>query len=285
MGMTSKEVSDVSSLSRLLRVFDLFTEDNLHWTIEAIAQALDVSVPTSYRYVKVLLDARLLQRASNAQVTLGVRVMALDHIIRMADPVLNVGKPFMQELTAQTGFDCVMTGLYGEQIIDTHREYGQVPLALRYGRGRLRPLYLGGAPKAILSCYTPAQLRKLFDAHLSEIAQAKLPTDWPAHRQYFRAIRKAGYYFSNGELCKRATVRFGGQFPSSAVSSAWLLWMSKNWRNSSCVLRKTSRLEFLSPYFYERSTHETRQLFKQPRSQLRHRRWRRCARSHAHLGQ
>jgi DNA-binding IclR family transcriptional regulator len=200
MGMTSKEVSDVSSLSRLLRVFDLFTEDNLHWTIEAIAQALDVSVPTSYRYVKVLLDARLLQRASNAQVTLGVRVMALDHIIRMADPVLNVGKPFMQELTAQTGFDCVMTGLYGEQIIDTHREYGQVPLALRYGRGRLRPLYLGGAPKAILSCYTPAQLRKLFDAYLSEIAQAKLPTDWPAHRQYFRAIRKAGYYFSNGEL-------------------------------------------------------------------------------------
>jgi DNA-binding IclR family transcriptional regulator len=200
MSMSSKEFSDASSLSRLLRVFDLFTEDKLNWTIEGIADALDVSVPTSYRYIKVLLDARLLQRASNAQVTLGVRIMALDHIIRMADPVLNVGKPFMQELTERTGFDCVMSGLYGEQMIDTHREYGKVPLALSYGRGRLRPLYLGGAPKAILSCYTSAQLRKLFDAHLLEIAAAKLSTDWTAHRQYFRSIRKAGYYFSNGEL-------------------------------------------------------------------------------------
>ena len=198
--MSIKEISDVSSLSRLLRVLDLFTEDQLTWTTEAIADALDVSVPTSYRYVKVLLDAGLLQRAANAQVTLGVRIMALDHIIRMADPVLNVGKPFMQELTEQTGFDCVMSGLYGEQMIDTHREYGKVPLSLSYGRGRLRPLYLGGAPKVILSCYSSAQLRKLFDAHLSQIAEAKLPTDWAAHRQYFRAIRRAGYYFSNGEL-------------------------------------------------------------------------------------
>jgi DNA-binding IclR family transcriptional regulator len=198
--MSSKELSDVSSLSRLLRVLDLFTEDKLNWTTEAIADALEISVPTSYRYVKVLLDAGLLQRAANAQVTLGVRIMALDHIIRMADPVLNVGKPFMQELTEQTGFDCVMSGLYGEQMIDTHREYGKALLSLSYGRGRLRPLYLGGAPKAILSCYSSVQLRKLFDANLSQIAEAKLPTEWTAHRQYFRAIRKAGYYFSNGEL-------------------------------------------------------------------------------------
>jgi DNA-binding IclR family transcriptional regulator len=197
---SSSETSDVSSLVRLLSVLDLFTEDRLIWTTEAIAKAMAVSVPTSYRYVKVLLDAGLLQRAANAQVTLGARIMALDHIIRMADPVLNVGKPFMQELTEQTGFDCVMSGLYGEQMIDTHREYGKTPLSLSYGRGRLRPLYRGGAPKAILSCYSPAQLRKLFDAHFSEIVEAKLPADWTAHRQYFRAIRKAGYYFSSGEL-------------------------------------------------------------------------------------
>ena len=39
-----------------------------------------------------------------------------------------------------------------------------------------------------------------FDAHLYDIANAGLPTEWSAFRKYYSAIRKAGYYFSSGEL-------------------------------------------------------------------------------------
>lgn len=190
----------MSSLARMLSVLDLFSEQQLTWTAEGITEALQVSLPTGYRYVKMLVDAGLLQRTADSHYTLGPRIIMLDHYIRMADPVLQHGLPFMAELVEKTGFDCVISGLYGQQVLDTHREFSTLPATLSYGRGRPRPLFLGAAPKVILSCFTPAQLRKVFDLHAGEIAQAGLPTEWTEFRKYYNAIRKAGYYFSNGEL-------------------------------------------------------------------------------------
>ena len=189
-----------SSLARMLSVLDLFNEQQLTWSAEAIAEALQVSLPTGYRYVKLLVDAGLLQHAANAHYTLGARIVVLDHYIRMADPVLQHATPFMRELVERTGFDCVISGLYGQQVLDTHRESGSAPATLSYGRGRPRLLFLGAAPKVILACFTPTQLHKLFDQHTAEIAQVGLPTEWPAFRKYYSAIRRAGSYFSNGEL-------------------------------------------------------------------------------------
>lgn len=189
-----------SSLVRLLAVLDLFSDLRPSWSAEAIAEALQVSLPTGYRYVKVLADAGLLQRSADSHYTLGPRIIVLDHFIRIADPVLQHAIPFMRELVAQTGLDCVLSGLYGQRVLDTHREFGTTPANLGYGRGRPRPLFLGAAPKVIHACFPPAQLHKLFDAQPEAIAAAGLPTDWPAFRKHYAAIRKAGTYFSNGEL-------------------------------------------------------------------------------------
>ena len=195
--MTDKSLS---SLARMLGVLDLFNETTPVWSAEAVAEALDVSVPTAYRYVKLLVASGLLQRSAESQYSLGPRIIVLDHFIRAGDPVLQHALPFMQELVATTGFDCVISALYGQQLLDTHREYGSLPADLGYGRGRPRPLFLGGAPKVILSCFTPSALHKVFDQHQQEIAQAGLPTEWSAFRKYYSSIRKAGHYLSNGEL-------------------------------------------------------------------------------------
>ena len=189
-----------TSLARMLSVLDLFTEQRLHWSTEDISTTLGVSLPTAYRYVKTLTDAGLLRRSTDAQCTLGPRIVVLDHFIRQADPVLQCGIPFMKELVNQTGFDCVVSSLHGDQLLDTHREYGTMPADLSYGRGRPRPLFKGAAPKVILAGLAVPQLHKLFDAHSPDIAAAGLPTEWPAFRRYYSQIRKSGFYFSNGEL-------------------------------------------------------------------------------------
>lgn len=116
--MTDKSLS---SLGRMLSVLDLFSDQQLTWTAEGITEALQLSLPTGYRYLKMLVDAGLLQRAAGSQYTLGPRIIVLDHYIRMADPVLKHGVPFMAELVEKTGFDCVISGLYGQQVLDTHR--------------------------------------------------------------------------------------------------------------------------------------------------------------------
>lgn len=189
-----------SSLSRMLSVLDLFDDQRLQWSADDISAALGVSLPTGYRYVRMLSDAGLLQRSADSQYTLGPRIVVLDHYIRQADPVLQHGIPFMKELVAQTGLDCVVSALHGQQLLDTHRELGQTPASLSYGRGRPRPLFRGGAPKVILAGWSAAALHKLLDTHTEEIAAAGLPTDWPGFRRYYSQIRKAGFYLSNGEL-------------------------------------------------------------------------------------
>ncbi len=194
------EEKSLSSLERMLSVLDFFDDENLLRSADEIAVGLNVSLPTSYRYMKLLVDAGLLQRVADSRYALGPRIVVLDHYIRRSDPVLRVALPFMADLVSKTGFDCVLSGLFGLQVLDTHQEMGRIPATLAYGRGRPRPLFQGGAPKAILSAFTPAQLRKVFDTRQNEIAEAGLPTDWPSFRKYYSGVRKAGYYVSMGEL-------------------------------------------------------------------------------------
>lgn len=184
----------------MLGVLDLFDNTHLTRTAEDVATALDVSLPTSYRYVRLLLQAGLLQRVEDSHYALGPRIILLDHYIRRADPVLRVGLPILRELVEATGFDCVVTEQFGMQVLDTHREMGSTPTALAYGRGRPRPLFLGGAPKVLLSAFGSAQLRKVFDSRHEELVSGGLPPEWPEFRRYYAAIRKAGYYVSKGEL-------------------------------------------------------------------------------------
>ncbi len=192
--------SSTSSLERMLGVLDLFDDTHPMRTAEDIATALDVSLPTSYRYVRLLLQAGLLQRVEDSQYALGPRVILLDHYIRGADPVLRVGLPVLRELVAATGFDCVLSALFGLQVLDTYREMGGAPADLAYGRGRPRPLFQGAAPKVLLASFGSTQLKKVFESRHEELVRCGLPAEWPEFRRYYAAIRKAGYYVSKGEL-------------------------------------------------------------------------------------
>lgn len=193
-----------SSLVRMMAVLDLFDEQCSALTPEAIGEALRVSQPTAYRYVRVLTDAGLLQRQGAASYALGPRIIVLDHLIRRHDPVLRHAVPLMQELATTTGLDCVATALYGmparAQLVDIHRVFSAQPASLGYGRGRPRPLLLGAAPKVVLASLPAPQLRRLLDQHAPALQRAGLPPDWPAQRRHFARIRQAGSYVSVGEL-------------------------------------------------------------------------------------
>jgi DNA-binding IclR family transcriptional regulator len=184
----------------MLSVLSLFTDRQFYWSASEVARALEVSAPTAYRYLRLLVEENFLQRVSATQFALGAKIIVLDHYIRMADPVLKISIPVMQDLVQQTGFDCVLTGLYGQQLIDTHREYGDTPAPLAYGRGRPRPQFLGAAPKVILANFPALRLRQVFAQHSEEIAAVGLPQDWATFRQHFASIRRQGSYLSIGEL-------------------------------------------------------------------------------------
>jgi DNA-binding IclR family transcriptional regulator len=210
------------TVSRALAVLDLFDAVHPTWSAEDICTALGCSVPTGYRYIRELVAAGLLRRRPGGY-ALGPRIILLDYVMRQADPLLEAAAPIMRDLAQRTGCDTVLTAVYGDQILDVHREYGAPPLALAYGRGRPRPPFAGAAPKVILAAQPTAWVRKLYEGHREEARLAGMGADWAAFRAAVAAVRKRGFYVSRGELeqdicAVAASVNAGAGEPAAAVA-------------------------------------------------------------------
>lgn len=188
----------MSSLSRMLAVLDLITAETPACTVEAVAQKLDCSLPTAYRYVRELAAAGLLRRGSGGTYWLGTRAIELDYQIRITDPLLLAGTAPMRALADETGCDVVLGNVYGDHIITVHQEHGGEGISATYGRGRRMPLFRGMLSKMLLASIPRAQLRRIHAAHRDE-AEA-FAADWETLLANLKAIRSAGYCVSHGEL-------------------------------------------------------------------------------------
>lgn len=190
----------MSSITKLLSILELFSEERPFLPVEQVATGLDCSIPTAYRYVRQLVETGLLVRFSGGEYGLGPRIIKLDYHLRVSDPMLIAGQPIMRELTEHSGFDVVMSRWYGNEIVDTHCETLDNMIERRYGRGRPRPLFLGAAPKAILSTFPKAKLTTVFDLYSSDISKSGLGATLEEFRSSLLKIRRAGFYLSKDEL-------------------------------------------------------------------------------------
>lgn len=190
----------MTSPARALAILDLFDADHPVWPTEAIIAQLGYTRATGYRYVKDLVAAGLLRKASAGHYSLGPRIIELDYQLRCSDPVLLAAVPVMDELARRSSLDVVLSMLFGTKLVDTYRASADPTLKLGYGRGRPRPLFQGAAPKVILAGLPRAQLLRLHTAFAVEIAAQRLGDDWPRFRAHMSEIRKAGFYWSQGEL-------------------------------------------------------------------------------------
>lgn len=189
----------MSSLKRMLAVFDAFSSEHAVLTAEEIMSTLGYSRGTAYRYVKELCDAGFLTRAAGGY-ALGPRIIQLDYCIRQRDPILMTSLPVMQALRKRYECDVLLTVFYEDQVVVTHRESGDQELVMSYGRGREMPLFRGAGSKVLLACLPPARQKRLYGAHAEAIAQAGLGESWEAFRASLAAVKRMGHAVSFSEL-------------------------------------------------------------------------------------
>ncbi|MEZ5660004.1 MAG: IclR family transcriptional regulator [Burkholderiaceae bacterium] len=188
----------MSSLNRILAVLDLLTATRPEVSAEQIAEALAISLPTSYRYVRELVGAGLLRRASEGRYALGARIIELDYQMRTTDPLARAAQAEMSMLVPRIGYPATLVSLLGERMITLHLEQGSEPLDISYGRGRPMPV-LRGTPGLTLLAHLPrARQRALFETETAESATRE--AHWEALRTRLKAIRRAGFGISEGEL-------------------------------------------------------------------------------------
>jgi DNA-binding IclR family transcriptional regulator len=201
-------------------VLDLFTVDEPVWTIDKLVIRLCTTRATAYRYLKALFDAGFLVRAFNGGYVLGPRFIEFDRQIRLADPLLLVGRPIMAQLRAKAAGAQLLCTFYGDRVLCIHQEMTDEQLPLHMDRGRPFPLFRGAASRVILSELPPYQIRNLFLNYSTDIAAAQMGNSWVEFRDKLKAIRRAGYCVS-GDVDKRTIGAAAPIFraPSAVIAS------------------------------------------------------------------
>jgi DNA-binding IclR family transcriptional regulator len=196
----------VKSLEKMIGILDLFDGSEMEWTPEAMAERLELTRSTLYRYLKVLSDAGLLTSLPGVGFTLGPRIAELDFKMRHSDPLIIASQPIMAELVAEVPGIALLCRRYRGLVLCVHQEQSPgASFISTYERGRARPLLRGAASRIILANLPAPALRKLHESASDDFAAAGLGADLPAVRASLRAIRHKGVDITVGDLNQGVT--------------------------------------------------------------------------------
>lgn len=195
-----KETDSQSSFERMLGLLDLFTPSAPVRPVTDLVSYLGTSRSTSYRYIKALHAAGLIEAVANGRYVLGPRIVEFDRQIRMTDPLYKSGAQVLRPLMELTGHSALLCALYSDSVMCIREELAEGSPPTLFSRGQRRPLFAGAASKIILPYLPPHRLRSIFQQHQRAIALAGLGTDWQSFRDNLAAIRRDGYILSHGEF-------------------------------------------------------------------------------------
>ncbi len=161
--------------------------------VEAIAQALNLSIPTAYRYVRELTATGILVKFGN-EYGLGPRIIQLDLQMRKCDKLLQIGGPIANELAEFANCNVLLTSMYGKETINIYETSANSSIHPTFGRGHKMPFAKGASSRAILAFTKRPKLKRMYDA----ITEPSL--DWKELQQILSETRRRGYELSFGEL-------------------------------------------------------------------------------------
>jgi DNA-binding IclR family transcriptional regulator len=184
----------------MLGLLDLFTTSAPVHPVTALVNYLGTSRSTSYRYIKALHAAGLIEAVAHGRYVLGPRIVEFDRQIRMTDPMYQAGGQVLRELVELTGHAGLLCALYQDSVMCIREHMTDASPPNIFSRGQRRPLFFGAASKIILPYVPPHRLVRIFEQHQRTIAQAGLGTDWQSFRDNLAAIRREGYFLSQGEF-------------------------------------------------------------------------------------
>jgi len=208
----------MKSLEKMINILDLFEGAEMEWTPEALAERIELTRSTLYRYLKVLADAGLLNSLPGVGYTLGPRIAELDFRMRHSDPLISASRPVMAEILAEIPGIALLCRRYRELVLCVHQETSPgIGFRSTYERGSARPMLRGAASRIILAHLTGAALRKLYQAAPQDFAAAGLGQDIDQARGHMRAIRQRGVAVTRGELAVGVTGVAAPIFDSKGV--------------------------------------------------------------------
>lgn len=189
-----------TSLERLLSILSLFTEDHLEWTPDEMIARLGYSRPTLYRYVRTLRDAGLLTDHGGHGLMLGPRVVELDYLMRMSDPLVADGQPRLETLAAQHPSTTFLVRWYGRKLLCIASACSTPDPVSSYPRGRPMPLARGAISRVILANLPKRQMLARVSEDLEDLRAVGLGDTAEEVIEALRQVRREGVAVAHGEV-------------------------------------------------------------------------------------
>jgi len=204
---TQPAAQPVGALTRLLQVLDLFTLAQPVVCLEQIVDAFKVSQSTAYRYLRELSDAGLIASRGRGRYCVGRRIVELERLLQLSDPLLLAGKTVMDSLERHSGNRAfLLCAPYQDRVLCIYKAGAedivihQQPIRILRDRGTSFPLFKGAGSQVILAHLAAHQIKSLYLAQASAIAAAGLGTAWKDFRKTLSTIRKRGFAETVGSM-------------------------------------------------------------------------------------
>ncbi|MEM1375693.1 MAG: IclR family transcriptional regulator C-terminal domain-containing protein [Pseudomonadota bacterium] len=144
----------MSGFDRYDKVLRLFTAQKSTWTVAEISGELGTTSSTTYRTVRELVAAGLLESTVASSFRLGPAFLEYEQLMRVTDPLVRSGAVFLETLVEQLDVPCssFLARLYGEKVMCVaEARTPNMTLQTSYRRGRPMPILRGATSKAILA--------------------------------------------------------------------------------------------------------------------------------------
>lgn len=203
----NQETNSISALTRLLQILDLFTLDRPTILVDEVVKDFKIVQSTAYRYLKELCDAGLLAQQGKGVYSLGRRIVELERLLQLSDPLLLSGREVMDDLVqfAQNRA-FLLCAYYKDAALCVYKvgpdeiSYKGNRIKILRGRGTVFSLFSGAGSQAILASLPPHQIKSLYLSNASQIAAAGLGSTWKEFRISLSEIRRQGFAQTIGKI-------------------------------------------------------------------------------------
>ncbi len=174
--------ADSGGAKRAIRVMLVFATAEAPLSAEDVSARSGVPLSSVYRYLGLLRDAGLVEEDGQSRFNAGAMAIGLARAARAAVNLVDVARPHLQALTAQTGETCILLKRSAGSAVCIDRVESPQQIRFTFEIGTIQPLHRGAGPR-ILDAYDPAE---------GEVTQA-----WQRKRA---TIHKRGWSESEAEI-------------------------------------------------------------------------------------
>src|SRR5258708_5477163 len=206
------------SSRKVLRALMAFSADAPRHSAESLAQQIGLPLSSTYRYLKILREAALVEEDSRGSFVLAPRVIGLAQAARAGTNLAAIARPHMKRLSQETGETVILVRRSGDRAICIERVESSSRIRLTFEVGTALPLHRGAAPKLLLAYLSPTECKDTLEKVIASNPDFASQLDPLLHE--LAIVRRQGWSESRAEITPHVYAVAVGIVESGGVVAA-----------------------------------------------------------------